>query len=85
MSSLTGVTELPDIFFFIKLSYQHYGLSVLSLINHAIGFYPTYFPHSTVGYPGRSLNDARLQDNFLFYSNKLKSSPNGDYIDTIHE
>ena len=36
------------------------------------------------GYPGQKINSPRLQDNFLFYSNELASTPNGDLIDNIH-
>ena len=37
------------------------------------------------GYPGQDLDNARLQNNFLFYSNELKSQPSGDFVDQIHK
>ncbi|KAK3103734.1 hypothetical protein FSP39_021458 [Pinctada imbricata] len=36
------------------------------------------------GYPGKK-DDKNANDNWQFYSNKIKSYPNGDFIDEIHK
>jgi hypothetical protein len=35
-------------------------------------------------YPGEPLNDMELDSNLKFYQGKIKSRPNGDFIDEIH-
>ena len=37
------------------------------------------------GYPGESLNNASLRANLRFYKNEIKSVPDGDFIDAMHD
>ena len=40
--------------------------------------------HYRMGYPGERLDNKRLQDNYLFYSNRLASRPQGGLIEDMH-
>ncbi len=37
------------------------------------------------GYPGESLNNASLRANLRFYKNEIKSVPDGDFVDAMHD